>query len=129
MPRQYDIADSVTFLGFVATPEFCTDRSIGFVLLERHSEHVRSLRGWIDIHYPCEGIHVLRIRACLDPQMIQFASHEHFCGHPSKVTDALVERLVKEVQEYLKLETAVSWHLDLQARSAGMFAEDPQTVI
>ena len=119
----------LTFVGLVAELEFKTDTSFRFAVIERHDQHSASMCGWIDIHYPCSGTHALHICACLNPDIVCFASHYNCSGQPSKQTKRVIEQLVKEVQAFLEIDAAVSWHIDLQARSFGTLAEWPLTFL
>ena len=119
----------LTFVGLVAELEFKSDTSFRFAVIERHDQHSASMCGWIDIHYPCSGNHALHICACLNPDIACFASHYNYSGKPSKHTHQILEQLVKEVQAFLGISSAVTWHVDLQARSFGTSAEDPLTYL
>lgn len=118
-----------TFIGHMAELRVRSETSYLFELYEQHGSHRYSLRGWVDIHYPCEGTHRLVIRACLDPHLVRFVSVENFGGEPDDETTMKMYQLVDEVRRFLGAEPCPSWHLDLSRRGVGTFFEQPQTYL
>ena len=68
--------------------------------------------GWMDIHYPCEGFHRLRIRAGVPDQYMTWES---------------ARDMVKCVLAALKLPPDESYQVDLVGSSQWMSAVWPQT--
>ena len=121
----HESPNSQKLIGLEAELQFKTQTSSVYELYRRHNSRELSLKGWVIIHYPCEGEHQLCILACLDPKLTKFTSSNHFGGNPSRTTRKLIERLLTDVRALVGASDDCTWHIGLQDRGIGTYECDP----
>ena len=116
-----DPPSPLTIIALEAELQFKTQSSRVYELYQQHNANELSLMGWVDIHYPCDGDHQLRVRACLAPSLTQFESSTNFAGDPSDETNALIQHLLSDARAIVGAPDDCTWHVDLQNRDIGTF--------